>query len=298
MNRPSSPRDSQALRLSVIPGRGQAPASISPRTDDEPISISVVSGKGGVGKSSLIANLAILLARKGLKVIVLDGDLSLANVDLLMGMVPRHNLWDVVAGRRTVAEVLLEGPHGIRLLPASSGVEEMANLDDYRREVLIRSLDDAKRLCDVFLVDTGSGIARQNLRLAQAARHTLILTTPEPTAFSDAYATLKVLLARPMWTPPKLVLNRVRSDAEAMKVKKRLQRVSRHFLHVEPEVWGVIPEDDLVLRSVHAQQPVTDLFPRARASEAFMELADRILKECAGPTGGGRSTVDRFAGAA
>ncbi|MBU1701705.1 MAG: MinD/ParA family protein [Candidatus Eisenbacteria bacterium] len=243
----------------------------------EPISLSVISGKGGVGKSTLVANLAVLFARRGLKVLVLDGDLSLANVDLLLGLVPQYNLWDVVSGKMTLDDIILEGPHGIKLLPAASGVEDMANLDDYRREVLIRSLDDLKSRHDVFLVDTGSGIHRQNIRLAQATREILILTTPEPTAFSDAYATLKVLLSRPIWNAPRLVLNRVRNGAEARRAARRIRSVAQHFLQMKPEVLGMIPEDDLVLRSIHAQEPFVDMFPKSQAAMALESLADQLL---------------------
>ncbi|MBD3336065.1 MAG: P-loop NTPase [Candidatus Eisenbacteria bacterium] len=285
MNRHPHERRGPA-QLSVVPGGATVKRPPAGReASRDVVSVSVISGKGGVGKSSVIANLAVLLARRGLKVLVLDGDLSLANVDLLLGLVPRFNLWDVIQGRRALDDVLLDGPHGIQLLPAASGIEEMANLDDYRREVLIRSLDELKERCDVFLIDAGSGIQRQNIRLAQAARNILILTTPEPTAFSDAYATLKVLLTRPLWQAPQLVLNRVRSRTEAQRVARRLQGVARHFLQVEPEVLGVIPEDELLLRSVHAQEALVERFPRSPASSALRQLADRLL-EVHEPPGG------------
>jgi flagellar biosynthesis protein FlhG len=251
-----------------------------------------------VGKTHVVANLAIVLARQGLRVLLVDGDLGLANVDLLLGVVPRWNLWDVVAGRKTVEEVLLPGPHGIQILPAASGVEEMANLDDYRREVLVRHVEELASRVDVLLLDTGSGISRQNLRLALAARDILIVTTPEPTAFSDAYATLKVLLARPIWSPPKLVINRVRSATEAHRVATRLRKVARHFLHVEPEVWGVIPEDDLVLRALHVQEALVERFPRSAAAVALEELAARFLQENEPPPRRRRDTDGRQAGVA
>jgi flagellar biosynthesis protein FlhG len=285
--------------LSVIPGALKGETRESARSDGDPaLSVSVTSGKGGVGKTSLLANLAVLFAREGLRVLLLDGDLSLANIDTLLGMSPRRNLWDVVAGRRRLKDVVLDGPHGIRLVPAASGVEEMANLDDYRLEVLIRSVDELKSKCDVFLVDSGHGIQRQSLRLAQAARDILVVTTPEPTAVSNAYVTLKLLLSRPIWNPPKLVLNRIRSAAEGRRVERRIKRVARHFLQTEPEVLGIVPEDSQLLKAVHSQQPLVELSPRSPASLALRDLADTLIRRCGAPTGGRRGTSQRRAGAA
>jgi flagellar biosynthesis protein FlhG len=285
--------------LSVVPGMSKV-ENKGVRVPRNPslVSVSMVSGKGGVGKSHFVASLAILLAKAGLDVLVLDGDLGLANVDTLMGLTPRYTLWDVVAGRCEVEDVVMTGSHGIRLAPASSGVEEMANLDDYRLEVLIRSLDELRGRCDAFLVDAGSGIGRQILRLAQAAQDILVVTTPEPTAISNAYITLKLLLGRPLLRTPKFVLNRVQSPSEGRRVERRIKRVSRHFLQVEPEILGIIPEDPNVLKAVHSQEPVVEMFPRSPASLALRELADHLMRHRGAPTGGRRGLNQRKAGAA
>jgi flagellar biosynthesis protein FlhG len=285
--------------LSVIAGTLKVQEQGLPvRKNSSFVSVSVVSGKGGVGKSHIVACLATLLAGEGLKVSLLDGDLGLASVDTLMGLTPRYTLWDVVSGQRDVEDVVLEGPHGLRLIPAAVGVEEMANLDDYRLEVLIRSLDELKASSDAFLVDAGSGIQRQSLRLAQAARDILIVTTPEPAAVSSAYVTLKLLLSRPILGSPKIVLNRVHSAAEARRVERRIKRVSRHFLQMEPEVVGVVPEDPNVLKAVHSQEPVVQMFPRSPASMALREVANGLLRRRGAPTGGRKEKNRRKAGAA
>jgi len=239
--------------------------------------IAVTSGKGGVGKTNIVTNLAIRLAELGQRVLLLDGDLSLANVDLLLGLVPEATLYDVVAGRCSVEEILLAGPAGIQILPASSGVEEMANLDDYRREVLLRSLEAVARDRDVLLVDTGSGIHAQSMRLAQVADEILVVTTPEPPAFADAYATLKVLSARRFVCPPRLVVNMAASSAEANRVAGRVRRVARRFLGLELEVCGMIPRDESVWRAVQEQQPFLTAHPTSPAAEAIRRLAACLL---------------------
>jgi len=247
------------------------------------LAIAVTSGKGGVGKTNLVTNLAVLMAKMGRRVMLLDGDLSLANVDLLLGLAPRYNLYDVVAGHKQLEEIVLNGPSGIRIIPASSGIEEMANLDDYRREVLVRSLEIAASDRDVLLIDTGSGIHRQNLRLAQLADEILVITTPEPTAFSDAYATIKVLTQRRLAKPPRVVINMARTETEAHRVANRISRVSRQFLGFEPELYGAIPNDELVPKAVKAQKPFVDLYDNAPATAAVRDLARRLLDPSMGP---------------
>ena len=261
------------------PGRPK-PAAEGPRQEIRRhgfLSVSVAGGKGGVGKTNLVTNLAVVMASMGRRVLLLDGDLGLANVDLLLGLVPSHNLYDVVTGQKRLDEIVLTGPGGIRIIPASSGVEEMASLDDYRREVLVRGLEDLARGRDVLLIDTGSGIHRQNLRLAQMADEILVLTTPEPTAFSDAYATIKLLAMRRLARPPRLVVNMARSEREALRVAERVARVAQQFLGFEPELFGVIPRDEAVPRAVKAQQPFAEAFPESAATAGVRNLAQRLL---------------------
>ncbi len=259
------------------------PRGLLGRRPERLLSVAVTGGKGGVGKTNLVTNLAIVMARMGKKVLLLDGDLSLANVDLLLGLVPRYNLYDVVTGQKRIDEVVLTGEAGILILPAASGVEEMAALDDYRREILIRSLENLAADRDVLLIDTGSGIHRQNLRLAQMADEILVLTTPEPTAFSDAYATMKVLCSRRLARPPRLVVNMARSEAEALRIARRVARVAAQFLGFEPELYGIIPEDEAVPRAVKAQEPFVKVYEEAPATVGVRELAKRLLQPASAP---------------
>jgi len=240
------------------------------------LSVAVVSGKGGVGKTSLVANLAVALADMGRRVLVLDGNLGLANVDLVLGIVPRHTLYDVVMGRRRLEEIVVPGPGGILLLPASSGIEKMADLDDARRETLLAALERVSRDQDFLLIDTGPGIHRQEMRLAQAADEILVVTTPEPPAFANAYATLKVLASRRLSREPRLVVTMARDESEAGAIAHRLQRVARRFLGFAPEFYATIPADEAVPRSIQDQQPFVRRYPDCRAAAAVRDLAARL----------------------
>ncbi len=241
--------------------------------------VAVTSGKGGVGKSALTTNLAIAMARAGKRVVLVDADLSLANVDLLLGMIPSANVGDIISGEKSIEDVLVDTPYGFKVLPAASGLERLANLDDFSRERLIRELSRIEESCDLLLFDTATGIGRQTMHFAGAADEILIVTTPEPTSFSDAYATLKVLLAgaHAAQATPSLVVNRVGSIEEARRTAKRIQTVAKRFLGVEPELLGHVPEDASVGSSVIKQEPLLSLFPQSPAAQALEVLTDRLL---------------------
>jgi flagellar biosynthesis protein FlhG len=256
---------------------------------NSPFSVAVLSGKGGVGKSSLITNLAVTLAEMNQRVLLLDGDWGLGNVDQLLGLTPRHTLHDVLRGRRHAREILLTGPAGIRVLPGASGSEEMANLDDYRCETLLRALRDLLRRDDLLLIDTGSGLHRQSLRLAQTADAILVLTTPEPTACADTCAVLRALATRRLARSPGLVVNQARSTVEARAIAHQVCRSSARSLGFEPELVGVIPTDEIVRRAVQERRPFVQLDPDAPASRGVRALARRMLSAAPSPVAPVRS---------
>jgi flagellar biosynthesis protein FlhG len=239
--------------------------------------IAVTSGKGGVGKTNIVTNLAIALARQGSRVLVLDGDLGLANVDLLLGVAPQYDLQDAVLGDKRIEDIVIEGPDGIRIIPASSGVEELANLDEYRTECLLRSLASVEEDVDLILIDTPSGIGSHSVMLSQAADEILVVTTPEPTSFSDAYAMIKVLSQRPLKCTPALLVNQANSENEALEVSRRVQSVAKRFLNLEIEYWGFILADESVPKSVIRQEPFLSTYPYSPASSCVVRLARRVL---------------------
>ncbi|HET7904728.1 MAG TPA: MinD/ParA family protein [Candidatus Eisenbacteria bacterium] len=239
--------------------------------------VAVTSGKGGVGKTNIVTNLALALARQGVRVLVVDGDLGLANVDLLLGVAPQYDLQDVILGQRSVRDVVFEGPDGIHVLPASSGVEELANLDEFRTECLIRSLGELEDQCDIILIDSPSGIGHNAVSLAQVADQILVVTTPEPTSFSDAYAMIKVLSRRPLKCVPSLLVNQADSEDEAMGVARRVRTVAKRFLNLDVEYWGCVLADESVAKSVQRQEPFLSTYPYSPAASCIYSLARRVM---------------------
>src|SRR5262249_5054829 len=257
--------------------RSMKPAVAPPPSRPHRRVIAVTSGKGGVGKTNIVTNLAIALSRQGVRVLVLDGDLGLANVDLLLGVAPQFDLQDVVLGSRSVQDIVLEGPDGIRVIPASSGVEELANLDEYRTEVLLRSLANLEHETDIILIDSPSGIGHHATSLIQGADQILVVTTPEPTSFSDAYAMIKVLVKRPLKNTPALLVNEADSEEAALAVARRVKNVAKRFLNLDIEYWGYILADESVPKSVVRQEPFLSTYPYSPAASCIYQLARRVL---------------------
>ncbi len=236
----------------------------------------VASGKGGVGKSNLCANLAVALGERGARVLLLDADLAQANLDLLLGLHPRFDLQQVLEGEKTMEEIVLPGPRGVRLIPAASDVPELAELDDYRREVLLRGLGTVDGDADLVLVDTASGVSRLVLALCLAADDVLVMTTPEMPAFADAYGLVKLLHAHGIRRAPHLLVSQATGAEEAEETAARVRLVARRFLGLEMESWGAIPEDPAIPRAVRRQEPVVSAFPQSPAAAAYRALAARL----------------------
>jgi flagellar biosynthesis protein FlhG len=249
--------------------------------------VAVASGKGGVGKTNVAANLALALARQGSRVCVLDADLGLANIDVLYGLAPAANLIHVLRGERTLADVLCDGPEGVRVIPAASGVEEATALSAAEQLRLLEEVEALAGTIDVLLVDTAAGISSNVLYFTAAAGEALIVITPEPTALTDAYALMKVLAARYGRQEFLVLVNRAAGAADADAAYRRLARVTERFLRVRIEYQGYVPEDDAVARAVRQQRPVLAAAPNAPASLAIAEVARRLAgRPAAAPTGG------------
>jgi flagellar biosynthesis protein FlhG len=270
---------SPAVPLRVMPGiapRGELsdhPANWErPRTR----TLVVASGKGGVGKSNLCANLAVAMGQCGARVLLLDADFSQANLDLLLGVHPRYDLQHVLAGERTLEEILVEGPDGVRLIPAASDVPELAELDDYRRECLLRGIGTLDGKADLIIADTASGVTRDVLALCLAADDVIVMTTPEMPAFADAYGLIKVLSAQGIRQAPYLLVSQATSAEEAEETAHRIRLVARRFLHLELQSLGAIPEDPAIPRAVRRQEPVVTAFPQSPAAAAYRALAARL----------------------
>lgn len=242
--------------------------------------ISVTSGKGGVGKSSVVINLGLALAQKGLRVLLIDADLGLANLDVLLGLSPGYTIYDVLSLRRNLAEVIVEGPEGVKILPASSGIPELADLDESQKLFLLNELDLYSDTLDMVLIDTESGISRNVLFFNMASQQRILVVNNQPTSLTDAYALIKVLSIRCGVKSFYVLVNGVSRARVAQKVYQTLVTVSERFLgpQINLEYLGFIPRDEFLLESVLQQQPVLSLFPQAPASQSFVAIAQSLLQ--------------------
>ena len=238
--------------------------------------IAVTSGKGGVGKSTVAANLAVALGALGARVVLFDGDLAQANLDLLLGLSPRWDLGHVLRGEKTLDQIVVEGPHGVRLVPAASGDRDLADLDDFRREGLYRELSRLSADADLVIVDTASGASHLTSSFARAASELVVVTTTEPTSYSDAYGLLKVLVAQGLTGTPNVLVNRAPSIEEAEEVAHDLASLTRRFLDRNVNSLGAVPDDPAVGQAVRRRRPVVEAAPNSPAALAFTTLASRL----------------------
>jgi flagellar biosynthesis protein FlhG len=240
--------------------------------------MSFTSGKGGVGKTHIVVNLAYALQRLGARVMVLDADLGLANVDVLLGLAPHFNIQHVLAGQKTLADVLVAGPAGMIILPASSGVQDLVQLTEGQRLQLLAELDALETQVDFLLVDTGAGISANVMYFNMAAQEIVVVVTPEPTSMTDAYALMKVLSTKYAEKNFKVMLNAVANAAEAKEVFRRLSTVAERFLNISLDYLGFVVYDAAFSQAVRQQKPLLELYPASVAAGCFRDLAQRVLE--------------------
>lgn len=235
--------------------------------------IAVTGGKGGVGKTSVSVNLATALAARK-RVVLLDGDLGLANADVFLGLSPRYTLAHVISGERTLDEVLIEAPQGFHVVPAASGATDLACMGAAEHLGLVRAFSSLAAQVEVLIVDTAAGIAQGVLQFAQAAQQVLVVICDEPASLTDGYALIKVLSRNHGMDRFRVLANRVRSPGAGRDLFERFERVTTRFLDVMLEFAGEIPEDEYLQRSVREQRPVCDAYPASGSARAFKKLAD------------------------
>lgn len=255
----------------------RSPLSTLPPLATRHRTIAFTSGKGGVGKSNLILNTGLVLARRGKRVVILDGDLGLASLNVLLGVSPRFDLRHVIAGEKRLDQILLNGPHGIQIIPAGSGVAELANLTDDERETLLAELQELGPTVDFLLIDTGAGLSDTVLNLIVASDEAVVVTRPEPTALADAYALMKVVIQYQAAYPFHLLINMVRDGDQAQQVFGSLAQILLKFLGYQPGYAGHVVMDPSVGRGVVQQVPFTVLAPRCEAARGLEALVDRLL---------------------
>jgi flagellar biosynthesis protein FlhG len=235
--------------------------------------IAVTGGKGGVGKTSVSVNLASAIASTGKRVMLLDGDLGLANVDVFLGLSPRYTMAHVLSGQRTLEEVILETSDGIQVVPGASGVADMANLSAAAHLSLVQAFSTLSNRVEVMIVDTAAGISHSVVQFTQAAQHVVLVVCDEPASMTDAYALIKVMSRQHAVDRFRVLANMVRTPGEGEQLFEKLQRVTGKFLDVTLEYLGEIPEDPYLRRAIREQRPVLTAFPASPASRAFKKLA-------------------------
>ncbi len=243
--------------------------------------ITVTSGKGGVGKSNVSVNLAIQFKKLGKRVIIFDADFGLANVEVIFGIVPKHNMFDMIYSNMDIVDVLTQGPLGIEFISGGSGVQELMKLDQYQINYMIEKMYELDRLADIIIIDTGAGISDSVLNFVMASKEVLLVTTPEPTAITDAYAVLKAIKRRnPEIVNDKsinLLVNRTEYPQEGEEIFEKLNKVTNRYLDIDLTHIGSLPNDKNLTKAVVEQKPVTMLFPKSSVTKGFEVLADRMI---------------------
>lgn len=240
--------------------------------------IAIASGKGGVGKTNVTANLAIAMAAENKRVLVFDADLSLANVDVLLGLAPAASIRQVVAQKCKLEDIVVPGPGGISILPASSGVASLADLPREILSELVEALGTMAAGYDVVLVDVPAGIGRNALKFCRMADQLVVMTTPEPTAFTDAYALVKLMHSRKPCPDMNLLVNMAEDTREASRIAEAFSGVTKRFLDTEVPFAGGLHFDPAVPMAVRRQRPFLVGYPSCRVSRQVRELARYLLK--------------------
>jgi flagellar biosynthesis protein FlhG len=244
--------------------------------------ITVTSGKGGVGKTSVTVNLAIALSRLGLRIAILDVDFGLANIDLLFGINPKYTILDLIRDEKSIFEVLTDGPNNIKFLSGGSGVEELMRLDRKKLRMFINNIALLDKLYDIILIDTGAGLSRNVMSFIMAADEIILVTTPEPTAITDAYALVKMVSRRDRKKIIRVLVNKAETAREAEEIANKLIVVSEKFLSLKLYKLGYILYDDNIVKSVKLQKPYCLNNPKSQAARNMFALADVLLDNSQG----------------
>jgi flagellar biosynthesis protein FlhG len=261
--------------------------------------IAVTGGKGGVGKTTVSANLALSIAAQGRDVMLVDADFGLANIDVVLGLRTRFHLGHVVKGECSLEDAIVTGPHGVQIVPAASGIKQMANLSEAEHAGIIRAFSDLYHQVEVLVVDTAAGLHDSVLTFSQAAHHVLVVVCDEPASITDAYALIKVLSREHGVRRFQILANQTRRSGEGPDLFQKISRVCDRFLNVTLEFAGSIPFDDYLRRAVQLQTAVVDAYPASISSIALKNLAGKADKWSAplGARGHLEFFVERMVGA-
>ncbi|NLH47578.1 MAG: MinD/ParA family protein [Myxococcales bacterium] len=269
----------ELLRKKAQEHREKAVDERVPAVEGRPVRvISITSGKGGVGKTNVAANLGIALSRLQRKVLIFDTDLGLANIDVVLGLKPQYTIQHVLTGEKRIQDVIVEGPGGLLILPASSGVDEVPELTESERLDLVAQFENWEIDLDVMILDTGAGIGPNVMYFNVVAQQIVVVVTPEPTSMTDAYALMKVLSTRYQEKRFHLLVNMVRDEKQGLDVYRHLAKVANRFLDISIDFLGWVPHDPNLTKAVQKQTPILDAFPNSPAAKTFAKLAQNMLE--------------------
>lgn len=242
--------------------------------------ITVSSGKGGVGKTNFSVNIAIQMAKMGNRVLVIDADFGLANISVLLGVVPEYNFYHLLKGQKTISEIIIDTDMGIQFISGGSGLKELSNINNTEIKYFIEQFEYIDKMVDIILIDTGAGISSSVTNFIMASDEVIIVTTAEPTSFTDAYTLIKVIKEQNKEIDKiNLVVNRADDEYEADRVFKKLAFVCNKFAGVTLENMGYILADADLIKAVKRQKPVILLFPNSKFSEAIRQISNKILNK-------------------
>jgi flagellar biosynthesis protein FlhG len=241
--------------------------------------IAITSGKGGVGKTNISANLAYVLSRMKKKTLIFDADMGLANIDIILGLSPKYNMHHVLLGEKSLGEVIVPGPGGIKILPAASGIQEMAELSKGQKIALMDELNDLNEGFDFMFIDTAAGITSNVLYFNMAAKEIIVVVSPEPTSLTDAYALIKILYNGHDEKRIMLIVNMVKNSYEGREVYRKLSKATERFLDLSIEYLGYIVHDEKVTEAVIQQRMFTEIYPYAQASKCLSSIAKKLCLE-------------------
>ncbi len=242
--------------------------------------LAVSSGKGGVGKTNIVANLAYLISKQNKKVLVVDADLGLNNIDILLGLYPKFHIGDVLSGEKTVQDIIIKGPADINLLPAGGGLQELTQLDDEKKILLMEELDRVSDGYDFLIFDTGAGISTNVTYFCSAAHEILLVATAEPTSLTDVYALIKTLYIKHSQKYFRMIINSVDSESEAQLIFRNLAAVTDRFLpNVSVEYLGYVVSDSNVTKAVRRQKAFSEIYPYAKVTQCVKKLAQKMIAE-------------------
>ncbi|MDD3223478.1 MAG: MinD/ParA family protein [Clostridium sp.] len=244
--------------------------------DNKPTIITVTSGKGGVGKSNFVVNLALTLQKSGKKVLIFDADMGMGNDDILLGFLPKYNVYDVIFNDKSIDEVIVEGEYGVKLLPGGSGMMRVNEISNDKRNAFLNKLSKIGDV-DYIIMDTGAGINRSVLGFISCCDELIIITTPEPTSLTDAYSLMKAVVHFKVKNNAKIVVNRTFDISEGEKVFKKFKNAVNTFLKVDVQYMGNISEDTVVTKAVRNQDPFVLSSPNCSAAKDISKIADRLL---------------------